>query len=111
MGDQRRHLAAEQPIDQPGGFLRGIIVARHGRPVEVAAAVLLMVEHALGEQPPEHRLDGGHAPAALSRHALGDFGGRERCRVPQHLHHRIFGLANPFHAAAPRFDYLRNRAT
>ena len=71
--------------------------ARDGGPVEVAAALLLMGEDILGEEPGEHGLDGADAPAALGGHALGDLGGGERRLLPEHLHHRIFAFPDPLH--------------
>ena len=79
------------PVDQPPRFLGDIIGARDGGPIEVAAALFLMGEDALGEQAGEHRLDGADAPAALGRHPPGDLGRGQRRVLPEHLHHFMLG--------------------
>ena len=87
-----------------------IIGAGDGGAVEVAPALLLMGEHALGEQPGEHGLDGADAPAALGRHALGDLGGGQRrlaARAPPSPHIRL-----PRSAPWPPlpFDYMSSHS-
>ncbi len=55
----------------------------------------------LGEQPAEQSLDRVRAPVALGGHALDDFLRGERRLFPEHLHHRMFGVADSFAHRVP----------
>ena len=63
---------------------------------DIREPLRLMRDHRLGEQPAEQRLDGVGAPSLRGIDALGHVLGTQRRLVPQHLHHRMFGIADPF---------------
>src|ERR1700761_2445283 len=67
MRHQRREPAIEQAIEQADALLLQPGVAlEHGR-VEIASAVLLGADRALGQQAVHERLDGGELPVLLAR--------------------------------------------